>query len=146
MKVFEEEYNPDSGCREAILLGLKALNAATEGKFDVNTVEMGIAEQNLFGIAAGLAKAGLIPFVSTFSAFATMRAGEFVRTDICYQNLNCKIIATHGGTPHPLVHLIGQIRQIFVEMGFQEVESYVMVTLYLLILVLHSWVFKAMLR
>ena len=59
---------------------------------------VGIAEQNLFGMAAGFAKAGLIPFVSTFSAFASMRAGEFVRTDICYQKLNCKIIATHGGT------------------------------------------------
>jgi transketolase len=59
---------------------------------------VGIAEQNLFGMAAGMAKVGLIPFVSTFSAFASMRACEFVRTDICYQNLNCKIIATHGGT------------------------------------------------
>jgi len=59
---------------------------------------VGIAEQNLFGVAAGMAKSGLIPFVSTFSAFATMRAGEFLRTDICYQRLNCKIIATHGGT------------------------------------------------
>jgi len=59
---------------------------------------LGIAEQNMFGVAAGLAKAGLIPFASTFSVFATLRAGEFVRTDICYQNLNCKIIATHGGT------------------------------------------------
>jgi len=59
---------------------------------------VGIAEQNLFGMAAGLAKAGLIPFVSTFSAFASMRAVEFLRTDICYQKLNCKIIATHGGT------------------------------------------------
>lgn len=57
----------------------------------------GIAEQNMFGVAAGFAKAGLIPFVSTFSAFASMRACEFVRTDICYQNLNVKIIATHGG-------------------------------------------------
>ncbi|HEO70356.1 MAG TPA: transketolase family protein, partial [Candidatus Hydrogenedentes bacterium] len=46
----------------------------------------------------GMAKAGLIPFVSTFSVFATLRAGEFLRTDICYQNLNCKIIATHSGT------------------------------------------------
>jgi proteasome alpha subunit len=44
MKVFEEEYNPDTGCKDAILLGLKALHAATEGKFDVNTVEIGIAE------------------------------------------------------------------------------------------------------
>jgi len=59
---------------------------------------IGIAEQNMFGIAAGLAKSGLTPFVSTMAAFASMRAAEQVRTDICYQNANCKIIATHGGT------------------------------------------------
>ena len=58
---------------------------------------VGIAEQNLFGVAAGLAKAGLVPFVSTMAAFASMRAAEQVRTDICYQNLNVKIIATHAG-------------------------------------------------
>ncbi len=58
---------------------------------------VGIAEQNLFGIAAGLALAGYIPFVSTFAVFASLRAGEQVRTDICYQNLDCKIIATHSG-------------------------------------------------
>ena len=45
MKVFEEEYRPEAGSRDAILLGLKALHAATEGKFDVNTVEIGIVEQ-----------------------------------------------------------------------------------------------------
>jgi proteasome alpha subunit len=45
MKVFEEEYNPEASCRDAILLGLKALHAATEGKFDVNTVEMGIVDE-----------------------------------------------------------------------------------------------------
>ena len=66
-------------------------------KFPERFFNVGIAEQNLFGIAAGLAKAGFIPFVSTMSAFASMRACEQVRTDICYQNLNCKIIATHGG-------------------------------------------------
>jgi len=42
MKIFEEEYAPDAPCSEAIMLGLKALGAATEGKFDVGTVEMGI--------------------------------------------------------------------------------------------------------
>ncbi len=57
----------------------------------------GIAEQNMFGMAAGLAKAGLMPFVSTMAVFTTMRAAEQVRTDICYQNLDVKIIATHGG-------------------------------------------------
>jgi transketolase len=58
---------------------------------------VGIAEQNLMGIAAGMAKMGLIPFASTFAVFASMRAAEQVRTDICYQNLPVKIIATHGG-------------------------------------------------
>lgn len=58
---------------------------------------MGIAEQNLMGVAAGMAKAGLIPFASTFAVFASMRAAEQVRTDICYQNLPVKIIATHAG-------------------------------------------------
>ncbi|MBI9077022.1 MAG: transketolase family protein [Desulfatibacillum sp.] len=66
-------------------------------KFPERFINVGIAEQNLFGVAAGMAKAGLLPFVSTMATFASMRACEQVRTDICYQNLNCKIIATHGG-------------------------------------------------
>ncbi len=67
-------------------------------KFPDRFFNAGIAEQNMFGMAAGLAKAGLIPFVSTMAAFTAMRACEQVRTDICYQNLDCKIIATHGGS------------------------------------------------
>ena len=59
---------------------------------------VGIAEQNLFGIAAGMAKAGLTPFASTFSVFASLRATDQLHTDICYQNANVKIIGTHGGT------------------------------------------------
>jgi transketolase len=61
-------------------------------------VNVGIAEQNLFGMAAGIAKTGLLPVVSTMAVFTSMRALEQVRTDICYQNLNVKIIATHAGT------------------------------------------------
>jgi len=67
-------------------------NAYPERLFNV-----GIAEQNMFGIAAGMASAGLVPFVTTFAIFASMRALEQLRTDICYQNLNVKIIATHAG-------------------------------------------------
>jgi len=66
-------------------------------KFPERFFNVGIAEQNLFGVAAGMALSGMTPFVSTMAAFASMRACEQVRTDICYQNLNCKIIATHGG-------------------------------------------------
>jgi len=58
---------------------------------------VGIAEQNLFGMAAGLARAGKIPFASTFAAFASMRACEQVRTDIAYNNIPVKIVATHSG-------------------------------------------------
>ena len=66
-------------------------------KYPDRFYNVGIAEQNMMGIAAGLAKGGLIPFVSTMAIFATMRAGEQVRTDIAYQNLPVKIIATHAG-------------------------------------------------
>ncbi len=68
-----------------------------EEKYPERFINTGIAEQDLFGIAARMAKTGLLPVVSTMSAFASMRAAEQVRTDICYQNLNVKIIATHGG-------------------------------------------------
>jgi len=67
-------------------------------KYPERFFNFGIAEQNMFAVGAGFAKVGLIPFISTFSVFASMRACEFLRTDICYQNLNCKVIATHGGT------------------------------------------------
>lgn len=59
--------------------------------------DMGIAEQNLMGTAAGLAAAGKIPFASTFAIFATGRAYEQVRNSICYPRLNVKIAATHAG-------------------------------------------------
>lgn len=58
---------------------------------------VGIAEQNLISVGAGLAAAGKIPFVSSFSMFATGRAFEQVRNAVCYAKLNVKICATHAG-------------------------------------------------
>ncbi len=66
-------------------------------KFPDRFINVGIAENTLFGMAAGLAQAGFLPVVSTFATFAALRCAENVRTDICYQKLNVKIIATHGG-------------------------------------------------
>lgn len=60
-------------------------------------VNVGIAEQNLAGISAGLATAGKIPFMSTFAMFAAGRAFEIIRNAICYPNLNVKVCATHAG-------------------------------------------------
>lgn len=58
---------------------------------------MGIAEANMMGVAAGLATCGKIPFVSTFAMFAAGRAFEQIRNSICYPRLNVKICATHAG-------------------------------------------------
>jgi transketolase len=58
---------------------------------------VGIAEQNLMGTAAGLSAAGKIPFASTFAIFAVGRAFEQIRNTIAYPKLNVKIAATHAG-------------------------------------------------
>ena len=59
--------------------------------------DVGIAEQNLMGVAAGLSTTGLIPYASSFAVFASGRAYDQVRNSICYPNLNVKICATHAG-------------------------------------------------
>ncbi len=58
---------------------------------------MGIAEGNMMGVAAGLSTCGKIPYVSTFAMFAAGRAFEQIRNSICYPKLNVKICATHAG-------------------------------------------------
>ena len=58
---------------------------------------MGIAEQNMLGVAAGFAAAGKIPFASSFAVFASGRAYDQIRNSIAYPNLNVKIAATHAG-------------------------------------------------
>ena len=58
---------------------------------------VGIAEQNLIGTAAGLSLAGKIPFASSFAMFAAGRAFEIVRNTVAYPALNVKIAATHAG-------------------------------------------------
>ena len=66
-------------------------------EFPERFVNVGIAEQNLMGIAAGLSLGGKIPFASTFAVFATGRAWEQIRQSICYPGLNVKIVASHAG-------------------------------------------------
>ena len=59
--------------------------------------DMGIAESNMLGTAAGLATCGKIPYASTFAVFAAGRGYDQIRNSICYPNLNVKICATHAG-------------------------------------------------
>ena len=58
---------------------------------------IGIAEGNMAGVAAGVATTGLLPICSTYATFLSMRACEQIRQSICYPHLNVKFVATHGG-------------------------------------------------
>lgn len=60
-------------------------------------LNVGIAEQNCAGVAAGLATCGKIPFVVTYAAFGSMRMCEMIRQEACYPNLNVKVACSHGG-------------------------------------------------
>ena len=78
------------------------LSAATKTsifakKYPDRFFDMGIAEANMMGVAAGMASCGKIPYVSTFAAFAAGRAYDQIRSSICYPNVNVKICATHAG-------------------------------------------------
>lgn len=66
-------------------------------KFPERFINVGIAEQNMMGIAAGLSTFGKIPFASTFAAFAAGRSYDQIRNSIAYPRLNVKICATHAG-------------------------------------------------
>ena len=59
--------------------------------------DMGISENNMMGVAAGLAACGLKPFATTFAMFAAGRSWEQVRNSIAYPHLNVKIVGSHGG-------------------------------------------------
>ncbi len=66
-------------------------------KFPNQSINVGIAEQNACGVAAGMATCGKIPFISTYAVFGSMRMSEQIRQEICYPNQNVKICCSHGG-------------------------------------------------
>lgn len=72
-------------------------SADFEKAFPDRFFNVGIAEQNMMGMAAGLASVGLIPFASTFAMFASGRAFEQIRNSIAYPKANVKIVGSHSG-------------------------------------------------
>jgi len=73
--------------------GTHHFKAAFPGRF----YDFGIAEQNMMAAAAGMATTGIIPVVTTFAVFATMRAIEQLRTFVAYPRLNVKVVGSHCG-------------------------------------------------
>ncbi len=87
---------PELVCFDADLAGATMskffLEACPERFFD-----MGIAEGNMAGVAAGMATCGFKPFINSFAMFSAGRAWEQVRNSIAYPGLNVKVVGSHGG-------------------------------------------------
>ena len=87
---------PDLVCFDADLAGAtmtKYFKAACPERF----FDMGIAEADMVGVAAGMSLCGFKPFVNTFAMFAAGRAWEQVRNSVAYPHLNVKVVGSHGG-------------------------------------------------
>lgn len=98
-------------------IGKSCKTGAFSKEFPDQHVNVGIAEQNACGVAAGLATTGKIPFVTTYAIFGSLRMAEQIRQEVCYPDLNVKIACSHGGlTPandgasHQCVEDMGVLR------------------------------------
>lgn len=110
--------HPEIVVLDADLSGSTKTNVFAE-KFPERFFNVGVAEQDLMGTAAGLAHSGFTVFASTFTMFATGRAWEIVRQSIVYPHMNVKICSSHAGitvgedgASHQIVEDIGLMRVI----------------------------------
>lgn len=90
------EHNPDVVALTGDLAeSTRVLDFAK--KFPTRFIECGVAEQNMMGVAAGLALAGKIPFVASYATFSPGRNWDQLRVSVCYSNANVKVIGAHTG-------------------------------------------------
>jgi transketolase len=86
---------------KVVVLGADTTGSVKSGVFGVKYPErffnLGIAEQNLIGVAAGFALAGKIPYAGTYAIFVPGKCVDQIRNNVCYPNLNVKIVCSHGG-------------------------------------------------
>ena len=102
----------------ADLLGSLKMNAFVKS-FPERFVQVGVAEANMMGIAAGLATAGKIPYTGTFANFSTGRVYDQIRQSIAYSHKNVKICASHAGltlgedgATHQILEDIGMMKML----------------------------------
>lgn len=110
--------NPNVVALTADLLGSMKLNAFIK-EFPDRFVQVGIAEANMIGIAAGLTIGGKIPYTTTFANFSTGRVYDQIRQSVVYSNKNVKICASHAGltlgedgATHQILEDIGMMKML----------------------------------
>ena len=112
------KQNPEVVALCADLIGSLKMEAFIEA-FPTRFFQIGIAEANMMGIAAGLATAGKIPYTGTFANFSTGRVYDQIRQSIAYSHKNVKICASHAGltlgedgATHQILEDIGMMRML----------------------------------
>lgn len=125
------EQRKDVVVLDADLSGSTKTNVFAKA-FPERFYNVGVAEQNLVGMAAGFALSGLIPFASSFAMFLAGRAWEIVRNSVAYPGLNVKLVASHAGitvgedgASHQIIEDIALMRaipemQVFVPSDYNE--------------------------
>ncbi|SFO30487.1 transketolase [Chitinophaga sp. YR627] len=110
--------NPNVVALTADLLGSMKLNAFIK-EFPDRFVQVGIAEANMIGIAAGMTIGGKIPYTTTFANFSTGRVYDQIRQSVAYSNKNVKICASHAGltlgedgATHQILEDIGMMKML----------------------------------
>lgn len=110
--------NPNVVALTADLLGSMKLNAFVK-EFPDRFVQVGIAEANMIGIAAGMTIGGKIPYTTTFANFSTGRVYDQIRQSVAYSNKNVKICASHAGltlgedgATHQILEDIGMMKML----------------------------------
>ncbi|MDR1493709.1 MAG: hypothetical protein LBT05_13460 [Planctomycetaceae bacterium] len=91
------EKNPNVFCLEADLSKASGTNPIVLNEHPKNFINIGVAEANMIGVAAGLTADGKIPFCATFCCFATRRVYDQITISVAYANNNVKIIGTGPG-------------------------------------------------
>ena len=82
---------------DADLTGSTTTKKLADAGYPERLFNCGIAEQNMVGVAAGLAAAGHVAFTGSFAVFGTGRAYDQIRNTVCYSNLDVKVAPTHAG-------------------------------------------------
>jgi transketolase len=118
--------NPNVYCLEADLSKASGTNPIVVAKNPRNFVNVGVAEANMIGVAAGLASEGKIPFCASFCSFASRRVYDQITLSVAYANLNVKIVGTGPGVtqgPNGGTHMCFQDLAIMRAMPNMQVFS-----------------------
>jgi len=91
------DQNRNVVCLEADLSKASGTNPAVASRHPANFLNVGVAEANMVGVAAGLASEGKVPFCASFTCFATRRVYDQITISVAYANLNVKIVGTAPG-------------------------------------------------